>query len=191
MKSFYKEWLDKLNAENNEAVSSVQRTSVPQSTSAASTSAASTSAAETSTSHTPSLSAPTSRPSQEPIPSTSKTTNPLSQPVARIPASQTDIIFETNELQMIIEKGAFQRQKRFRFQDHLFYVKIKLKNSNEPIPLLKDLLDFIHDGLIYLMDSIKTFYNEKDENICYLTLHQNPMVIGLNSGKIICSIIFV
>jgi len=176
MKSFYKEWLQKLNAENIEAVSSVRPTSIQVLPTV------------------PSI--PTVSPiSSQPVPSTSKdinkdkasNTTPIPQ---SIPTSQTDIIFETNELQMIIEKGAFQRQKRFRFQDHLFYVKIKLKNNDQPIPFLKDLLDFIHDGLIYLMDTIKKFYNEKDENICYLTLHQNPMVIGLNSGKIIRSIIF-
>ena len=172
MKSFYKEWLKKLNAENTEAISSVK----PTTTSA------------TPTTPVPSTSAPIQ---SESIPSTSRgieknrsvNRTPSPQPIQPIPASQTDIIFETNELQMIIEKGAFQRQKRFRFQDHLFYVKIRLKNENQPIPFLKDLLDFIHDGLIYLMETIKRFYNEKDENICYLTLHQNPMVIGLNSGK--------
>ena len=46
----------------------------------------------------------------------------------------------------------------------------------------KDILDFLHDGLLHLMSKIKKYYNEKDANICYLTLHQTPMVIGLNSG---------
>ena len=156
MKSFYKEWLQKINAENSEVVPRV-----PISTSV-----------ETPKSIEPSQSTSKIAESIKTIPSTQTT----------IPVSQTDIIFETNELQMIIEKGAFQRQKRFRFQDHLFYVKIKLKNNNQPMPFLKDILDFIHDGLIYLMNTIKIFYNEKDQNICYLTLHQNPMVVGLNSG---------
>ena len=93
-----------------------------------------------------------------------------------------DILFENNDLQLFIEKAAFQRQKRFRFQDHLFHVKIKLKQPNVGVPFLKDILDFLHEGLLHLMSKIKNYYNEKDANICYLTLHQTPMVIGLNSG---------
>ena len=97
-------------------------------------------------------------------------------------AHQTDIIYENNNLQMIVEQGAFKRQNRFRLQDHLFYLKIKLKNPNDPVPLLKDILLFLEQGLLHVMDKIKVFYNEKDANICFLTLHQNPMLIGLNSG---------
>ena len=86
--------------------------------------------------------------------------------VQEIPASQTDIIFENKDLKMVVEKGAFQRQKRFRFQDHLFFVKIILKDNNETVPFLRDILEFIHFGLLHLMKTIKQFYKEEDENIC-------------------------
>ena len=86
---------------------------------------------------------------------------------------------------MVVEKGAFQRQKRFRFQDHLFFVKIILKDNDQAVPFLKDILEFIHLGLLHLMETIKQFYKQEDQNICYLTLHQNPMFVGLNSGVIL------
>ena len=111
--------------------------------------------------------------------STTDETDQFIQPLK----TPTDIVFENNLFKLIVEKAAFQRQKRFRFQDHLFYVKIEVKESDEPIPFLKDILDFLQQGLLHLMENLKTFYNENEENICYLTLHQNPMVIGLNSGK--------
>ena len=114
MKSFYKEWLKKIHDENSEAVISPVLPS---------------------TSAKPLRESSEPQQSVEPQPSTSKATKTLKTPQTlqtvshQTPASQTDIIFETNDLQMIIEKGAFQRQKRFRFQDHLFYVKIKLNKT--------------------------------------------------------------
>ena len=169
MKSFYKKWLDKNRQENEEVNSNVRispnRVQPVQSTS-------------------------TAHP-VHPVQSTSTAQNPEIHSTNVQPStvgaiqninSQTDIVYEDEYLKMIVEKGAFQRQKRFRFQDHLFFVKILLKDEEQPVPFLQDILEFIQLGLLHLMKSIKQFYNEKDENICYLTLHQNPMVIGLNSG---------
>ena len=167
MKSFYKKWLDKNRKENEEVNSNVPISEDPvQSTSNLAI-------------------------SHQPVQSTSKASSFVAtnvvQPstISALPNinSQTDILYEDQYLKMIVEKGAFQRQKRFRFQDHLFFVKILLKDEEQPVPFLQDILEFIQLGLLHLMKSIKQFYNEKDENICYLTLHQNPMVIGLNSGN--------
>jgi hypothetical protein len=96
--------------------------------------------------------------------------------------TQTDIIYENEKLIMIVQRGTFQRQKRFRLQDHLFHIKIKMKQEDEPIPFLKDLLDFIQEGLLHVMENIKKFYNEEDTNLAFLTLFQKPMITGLNSG---------
>ena len=133
----------------------------------------------------------TSTRNRSPLPSVSTANNSTtnialpSTSIQTTPLSQTDIIFENQYLKMVVEKGAFQRQKRFRFQDHLFFVKVILKDNDQPVPFLRDILEFIHEGLLHLMKTIKQFYNEKDENICYLTLHQNPMVVGLNSGALV------
>ena len=169
MKSFYKEWLLKNNEENRTVIKKKSKDEISQ----------------------PS----TSKPSVKQLPSSITVQNGdesdilTSQPETNKPedvltkqAHQTDIIYENNNLQMIVEQGAFKRQNRFRLQDHLFYLKIKLKNPNDPVPLLKDILLFLEQGLLHVMDKIKVFYNEKDANICFLTLHQNPMLIGLNSG---------
>ena len=96
--------------------------------------------------------------------------------------SPTDIVFENNTLKMVVEKGAFKKQKNFRLQDHLFKFKIIPKKAEESLPALTDLFDFLHAALIHVMESIKTFYKAEDHNIAYLTLHQEPMVNGLNTG---------
>ena len=159
MKSFYKRWLES-NKKENEEVNTTPTTSKQPASSEKKTNSV----------------LADHNPTNIVLPTTS---------IQTIPLSQTDIVFENEHLKMVVEKGAFQRQKRFRFQDHLFFVKVLLKDNednDQTVPFLRDILEFIHEGLLHLMKTIKQFYNEKDENICYLTLHQNPMVVGLNSG---------
>ena len=83
---------------------------------------------------------------------------------------------------MIVEKTGFKRQKIFRLQDHLFKFKIVQKKKSESLPQIDDLFDFLHAALLHILESIKTFYNAEDHNVAYLTLHQDPMVNGLNTG---------
>ena len=175
MKSFYQEWLRKSNDENNAITSQVDVVQQPQ---------PSTSKVQpTSAATKPTSTEPSTQPMPQPTLSAIElvTSQPLTSNENNSDLTK-DILFENNDLQLFIEKAAFQRQKRFRFQDHLFHVKIKLKQPNVGVPFLKDILDFLHEGLLHLMSKIKNYYNEKDANICYLTLHQTPMVIGLNSG---------
>ena len=95
--------------------------------------------------------------------------------------SPTDIVFENNTLKMVVEKGAFKRQKNFRLQDHLFKFKIVSKKAQETLPVLTDLFDFLHAALVHVMESIKSFYKAEDHNIAYLTLDQERRVNGLNT----------
>lgn len=86
--------------------------------------------------------------------------------------SQSDIIFDKDGLQLIVEKAMFQRQKNFNLQDHLFYLKIKMINAERDKPLIKDLLVFFEIGLRYILHHIKRFYKKEDHNIAYLVLYQ-------------------
>lgn len=69
----------------------------------------------------------------------------------------TNIIFENNQFKLVLEKGYHKRQKIFRLEDHLFYLKLIPKTSSDP-PLLSDILDFLHAGFIHILDEIKHFY---------------------------------
>lgn len=71
----------------------------------------------------------------------------------------TNIIFENNQYKLIVEKGFHKKQKNFRLQDHLFYLKLIPKTSTQP-PLLSDILDFLHAGFIHILDEIKHFYKK-------------------------------
>lgn len=176
MKSFYKEWLKKSDSENLEALSHQQRK----------------------TSSTSLITEPnlpllrTSKPTTpEPQPSTSHQVISASPepPIDQPSTSPTEIVYENNKLLLLVEKGTFQRQKRFRLQDHLFHIKVKLKDPNQPIPFLKDILEFLDKGLLHLMENIKKFYDPNDANIAFLTIFQRPMLTGLNSGMFdLCSL---
>ena len=113
-----------------------------------------------------------------------ETEDQLNQISASNIQSPTDIVFENNTLKMIVEKSAFKKQKNFRLQDHLFKFKIISKKPEESLPILTDLFEFLHAALVHIMESIKSFYKPEDHNIAYLTLHQEPMVNGLNTGFI-------
>ena len=96
----------------------------------------------------------------------------------------SDISYENDTFKLIIQKGFHKRQKNFRLEDHMFYFKIVTKESQEAFPLLSDILDFLHAGFLHLLDNIKQFYEPNNKNIAYLTLFQEPMVNGLNTGTL-------
>ena len=93
-----------------------------------------------------------------------------------------NIIFEEGNLQLIIEKGNHVKQKKFRLEDHLFYIKVKLKDPKSESPMLRDILNFLEIGFDYIISQIRQYYKNEDHNIAYLTLYQKPMINGLNTG---------
>jgi len=72
-------------------------------------------------------------------------------------------------------------QKYDIFQDHMFHLRLQTKKPNT-IPLLTNVLKFLHVAFLFILNNIKKFYNPADANICFLTLIQTPMISGLNSS---------
>ena len=100
----------------------------------------------------------------------------------QIPQNPTEIVYESDLLTLIVEKSSFKKQKNFRLQDHLFKFKVVQKETREKPPILSDLFDFLHSALVFVLESVKTFYRKEDHNVAFLTLHQEPMINGLNTG---------
>lgn len=90
-------------------------------------------------------------------------------------------IFENDALIVFIEKTIHQRLKKFQFLDNLFQIKILTKNDKPPF--LKDLLQTFDELFKFIIDHVKTFFNKEDHNAAYLTLCQDPMVNGINTGN--------
>jgi hypothetical protein len=77
--------------------------------------------------------------------------------------------------------GYHHRQKRFRVEDHMFYIKLRLKEG-KAAPLLIEILDALQTGFHYILNNLRAFYNPTDHNIAYMTFFQEPMINGLNTG---------
>jgi len=79
----------------------------------------------------------------------------------------TNIVYETPDLKLIVEKGFHKKQKKFKLQDAMYYLKVIPTQSNE-LPELTEILDFLYAGFIHILDEIKSFY-EPGNNMSKLT----------------------
>ena len=93
-----------------------------------------------------------------------------------------DIVFRNDSMELYIERANHIRQTRFRLDDHMFHIKIKLINPNANPPYLRDILDFLERAFNYILTNIRGHYKTDDHNIAFLTLYQKPMINGLNTG---------
>jgi len=75
-------------------------------------------------------------------------------------SSPDEIAYENQNFRLVVEKGAFKRQKTFKISDHLYYFKVKMKDESSNLPLLMDILDFLHAAFLHILDTIKSFYEE-------------------------------
>lgn len=87
-----------------------------------------------------------------------------------------DFVFENSELKAYIERGTHKQEKRFAMHDHMFYIKVEPKN--ESFPLLINMLDFLEVACNFLLDELKELYKQEDNNICYMTIYQEPLLNG-------------
>ena len=190
METFYSDWLKKNKEENEKAKRRLQNSVLPSSTVPQSSTSAtrtssnspqpSTSVAEPDTLPQPSTLATRMTQTTSPQPSTSRARlSPTSNSVGS--DFSTNLAYENENFELIIERANHLRQKKFNLEDHLFHMKIRLKNSTSA-PLLRDILEFLDKGFDYILTNIRRFYNPQDHNVAFLTLYQAPMINGLNTG---------
>jgi hypothetical protein len=80
-----------------------------------------------------------------------------------------------------IFSGMHQRQKKFQIEDHIYYIKLRVKPGKEA-PLLIDILFVLQEGFNYILNNLRQFYDKNHHNIAYMTFYQEPMINGLNTG---------
>jgi len=201
MESFYQNWLGRNRQENEEIRGTINRLNNDQNLvrneNVPSTSRQSSNVqnrpTNTSSSAIPSTSqqaqnVETSNSSSSPIPSTSQQsrnveTRSLNNQVQNMHSDlRNSIIYQNDKLQLYLEKGDHVHQIRFRLQDHLFYMKIRLLNPKNEPPLLRDIVEFLEMAFNHVLKEIRRFYKPEDHNIAFLTLYQEPMISGLNTG---------
>ena len=119
-----------------------------------------------------------------PIAGPSRERQPRQDHFLTFPVNENDhsfLIYENENLKVYIEKKLHQRHKRFKLQDFLYNVKIKVKDNVDK-PLLKDLLEILEKVLTFILNHIRSNFDENDHNIVYIDLFQSPMINALNSG---------
>lgn len=91
-------------------------------------------------------------------------------------------LFENNSLIVYVQKATHQRRTRFQLQDSLFKIKIRQKDSVKNHLLLKDLLEVFEVAFKFVLSNLRTYFDAQNHHVAYLTLYQNPMVNGINTG---------
>jgi len=92
----------------------------------------------------------------------------------------SNLTYEDDDLKLIVVKAAHLQEKRFRIEDHMFHLKLESKKPN--MPLLTNILRFLHLAFLFILNNIKSFYKPEDANICFMTLKQAPMISALNTS---------
>jgi len=95
--------------------------------------------------------------------------------------SQTELSYENDELKLFVVKAAHLQEKKFKLQDHMFHLKLENK-QNGKMPLLSNILKFLHVAFLFILNNIKKFYEPANSHIAFMTLIQSPMLNAVNSG---------
>jgi len=82
-----------------------------------------------------------------------------------------------------IQQGNFSLRK---LQDHMFHLIVTPKETTK-MPLLSDILNFLHMAFTFILGQLKNFYDPRDKNIAFLTIFQSQILNGLNSGMFHCN----
>jgi len=90
-------------------------------------------------------------------------------------------VFENENFAIYIQKQDHQRQKVFRIEDHLYVLRVKLKNTKKP-PLLRDVRDILERAMESMVNELRHNYKAEEKNIIYLTMKQPGMVNALRSS---------
>ena len=93
-----------------------------------------------------------------------------------------DIKFENDQMELYVVRTNHVKQIKFRLEDHMYHMKITLKDTASQPPMLRDILNFLESAFNFVLTSIRPLYQTNDHNIAFLTLYQKPMINGLNTG---------
>jgi hypothetical protein len=112
-------------------------------------------------------------------PRTRQTTRLESNPDGNLFLQKTPL-YENDHIKVYVVKDYLKRQKVFKLDDHLYSVKVEVKDGHPP--LLTSLLDILRKAFEFMIKSLQKFYHANDKNIMYMTIYQDSMQSALNSG---------
>ena len=90
---------------------------------------------------------------------------------------------DTQKLQFHIKRVKFARHRRFRWEDHLFQIKVEA-NSRRRNPLLLSTTEGISRGVAAVINKLQELYDPKERHQVYISFEdRNFQRGGLNSGN--------
>lgn len=99
---------------------------------------------------------------------------------------QPETVLDIPTLKIVVQRKMFERQKRFKYDDLLFNVKVipkRWRRKKVKPPLLLDSLENIFRALVKIIDRLKLYYANDDHRQLYLTVIERGINHGLNGGN--------
>ena len=81
------------------------------------------------------------------------------------PFQKPKTVFNDQNVEMIVRRTYFAKQKRFNMDDHQFQVTVKIRNEEDDKPLLESMLDALGSALHDILVQMRAFYTEHDRFI--------------------------
>lgn len=112
--------------------------------------------------------------------------NVNSRPQSRLGNNDFEVpkTVDFDKFKLYIQKQDHKRQKRFNLEDHLYVMKVQLKQGTNP-PLLRDVVDLIYESMVTVIDDLKHHLSDTQQNLIYVTMKQPGMNNALRSGAFI------
>ncbi len=98
------------------------------------------------------------------------------------PFHEGTIVYEEPEFRLKVKSVQHIRRTRYMLSDHLYSMWIEQKEKGDP-PLLLDLETAIEQGLIRVLDELKSVYPSHHQYQIYVTIIAQQILSGLNSGN--------
>ena len=90
------------------------------------------------------------------------------------------VIFQNDKLKIFVVKQEHKRQKKFRIEDHLFVIRVKVFNGK--MPLLRDIESLLEKSFQFMINNLKNYYKQDETNLVYLTICQQSFENEIRSG---------
>jgi len=113
--------------------------------------------------------------------------------IAHLPAfEQPTIIFENDQIRVIIQSREGRRVIRFHLEDHLYKINVELKDIHQAQPLMTSLFEILYKALTAILDRLRVEYKVEDhdpkdevpKHLVYLYITDASLTNGINTGKI-------
>ncbi len=93
-----------------------------------------------------------------------------------------NVVFNNNDLKVVVNEVAHKKFSRFNVDDHLYSVNFKVKQGRK-VPYLLDIEEALEKSMIKVLDRLKASYNQAEDFQVYVTIIGRGIKSGINTGN--------